>query len=131
MPFIKVLEKIPGDTIRGRMGFPNGFGWLTFGWSRFGDDNYYQGVYQIRHHREYDGVGGFNIEKKQNQFYMKPAWPIQPPSTARDAQQNKFKTALSAWQALTDEEKAGYNKIASRSSRRGYDYFMSKKLKSL
>lgn len=131
MPFIKVCEKIPAETIRKRLGKPNLFGWCIFGWSEFGDDNPYSGVYQQRRNRKWDGIGGFIIGKVQKNFYQKPAWPVQPPSAARDAQQAKFKTALQMWQALTNEQKKVYNQIANRRSRRGYDYFMSKTLKSL
>lgn len=131
MPFVEVGQYVHADTIRKRLGKPNGFGWIMFGWSEFGDDNYYQGVYQQRRNRRWNGAGGFISEKHPRNFIMKPAWPVQPPSEARDAQQAKFKTALSLWQALTLSEKMSYNKIASRRSRRGYDYFMSKTLKSL
>ncbi len=131
MPFVEVGQYIPADTLRKRMGLPNGFGWLRFGWSEFGDDNYYQGVYQQRRNRKWDGIDGFIMTSGPRNFIMKPAWPTQPASVARDAQQAKFSTALSMWQALTIEEKKYYNTIASRRSRRGYDYFMSKTLKSL
>jgi len=131
MPFVEVGHYIPADTLRKRMGKPNGFGWIIFGWSEFGDDNYYQGVYQQRRNRHWNGVDGFISDKHPRNFIMKPAWPVQPPSVARDAQQAKFKTALAMWQTLTTNEKTLYNTIASRRSKRGYDYFMSKTLKSL
>ena len=131
MPFVGVGEYVPADTIRKRLGKPNMFGWIIFGWSEFGDDNYASGVYQQRRNRRWNGINGFISEKHPRNFIMKPAWPVQPPSEARDAQQAKFKTALLAWQALTAEQKAYYNTIASRRSRRGYDYFMSITLKSL
>jgi len=131
MPFIDCWEKIPAFKITKRLGKPNMFGWIIFGWSEFGDDNEYAGVYQQRRNRKWNGVGGFIIAKSQRNFFQKPAWPTQPPSEARDAQQAKFKTALSMWQALTDEEKKAINKIATKMSRRGYDYFMSKTLKSI
>ncbi|MFZ2153990.1 MAG: hypothetical protein WAV16_02050 [Candidatus Moraniibacteriota bacterium] len=130
MPFVEVGQYVPADTIRKRLGKPNGFGWIMFGWSEFGDDNYYQGVYQQRRKRKWNGVNGFIIDGRQRNFIMKPAWPVQPVSEARDAQQLKFKNALLAWQALTESKKAEYNKIATKKSKRGYDYFMSKQLKS-
>lgn len=130
MPFVEVGQYIPADTLRKRMGKPNMFGWIMFGWSEFGDNNYASGVYQQRRNRHWDGGTHFISDKHPRNFIMKPAWPVQPPSEARDAQQVKFKTALLAWQALTISEKKVYNTIASRISRRGYDYFMSKTLKS-
>lgn len=131
MPFINWLEKIPAFTIRKRLGKPNQFGWIVFGWSEFGDPCEYSGVYQQRRHRKWNGAGGFIISQQQLNFFQKPAWPVQPASTARDAQQAKFVTALGMWQDLTTAQKKYYNKIASRKSKRGYDYFMSITLKSL
>jgi len=131
MPFVEVGQYIPADTLRKRMGIPVGFGWLIFGWSEFGDDNFYQGCYQQRRNRKWNGKGGFIMIGPPRNFIMKPAWPVQTPSVARDAQQAKFSTALSMWQGLTAEQKKYYNTIASRRGKRGYDYFMSKTLKSL
>lgn len=131
MPFVEVGQFVPADTIRKRLGKPNQFGWIMFGWSEFGDDNYAAGVYQQRRNRRWNGIDGFISEKHPRNFIMKPAWPVQPPSEARDAQQDKFRTAIGMWQALTTSEKEVYNKIATRRSRRGFDYFMSKTLKSL
>jgi len=131
MPFISSWDRLPAIIIRKRLGKPNLCGWAICGWSECGDNNPWSGVYQQRRNRQWDGVGGFVISQKQRNFIQKPAWPSQPPSEARDAQQAKFKTALEMWQALTPEEKKAYNSIAIKKSRRGYDYFMSKTLKSL
>lgn len=131
MPFITPWDKIPAATIRKRLGKPNGFGWIIPGWSEFGDSCQYSGVYQQRHHRKWDGNGGFIITSAPINFFQKPAWPIQPPSVLRNAQQEKFKTALSMWQSLTDEQKAVYNTIGTKRSKRCYDLFMHKTLKSL
>jgi len=102
-----------------------------FGWSEFGDDNYYQGVYQQRHNREWNGAGGFNMTSGPRNFIMKPYCPVNPKTAAQLVQQAKLVTALEMWQALTAEQKAEYNRIANRKSKRGYDYFMTKTLKSL
>ena len=131
MPFIGVCEKIPADTIRKRLGKPNQFGWITFGWSEFGDNNPYSGVYQQRHNRKWNGAGGFIMTSGPKNFFMKPAWPVYVETWDRNVQIEKFKYSLIMWQALTEAEKMSYNRIASRKSKRGYDYFMSKTLKSL
>lgn len=130
MPFVGAWEYLPAIKITKRLGKPNQFGWIRFGWSEFGDNNPWAGCYQQRRHRKWDGAGGFIIGGSQKNFIMKPAWPVQPASVARDAQQAKFVTALQMWQALTSEQKKVYNTIATKISRRGYDYFMSKTLKS-
>lgn len=131
MPFVEYPQKQLGFKIKKRLGKPNMFGWIIPGWSEFGDDNIFNGVYQQRRSRSWNGIDGFNIGQDPKNFVQRPAWPIQPPSVARDAQQTKFKTALGMWQALTETQKAYYNTIATRLSKRGYDYFMSKTLKSL
>ena len=131
MPFVEVGQYVPGDVLRKRLGKPNLFGWIKFGWTEFGDDNKYQGVYQQRRNRKWDGIGGFIMTSGPRNFIMKPAFPVYPNSDAQQIQTGKFKTALAMWQALTNAQKQAYNKIANRMSRRGYDYFMSKTLKSL
>lgn len=130
MPFVNVGHYIPADTIRKRMGLPNGFGWIMFGWSQFGDDNYWQGVYQQRRNRRYDGFGHFVPTSGPRNFIMKPTWPVQPASSLRDAQQLKFRNAVTAWQSLTLDQKKVYNTIATKKSRQGYQYFLSLQLKS-
>lgn len=131
MGFVTWPQRALGMTIRKRLGKPNMFGWLQFGWSEFGDTNEFSGVYQARYHRLDFWTPGYNPKGPRRDFWMRPAWPEQPASAARDAQQAKFKTALSMWQALTNEEKMWYRRYASRMSKRGYDYFMHKTLKSL
>jgi hypothetical protein len=118
-------------TIRKRLGLPNKCGWAVPGWSECGDDNDFTGTFQQRRPRIGNGKLGPVIFGRQKNFVMKPTWPIQPASALRDAQQDKFKTALSMWQALTNEQKMFYNQIATRRSKRGYDLFMSQTLKSL
>ena len=131
MPFVEFPQRILGFQIKKRLGKPNMCGWSIPGWSECGDDNNFSGVYQARQNRVWNGDGTFTLFGKRKCFQMRPAWPVQPPSVARDAQQAKFKTALLAWQALTDEQKKAYNTIATRRSKRGYDLFMTKTLKSL
>lgn len=131
MPFIGSFEKIPAHKITKRLGKPNLCGWSICGWSVCGDSNPDSGVYQQRRNRRWNGVGGFIVSEHPRNFIQRPAWPIQPPSEARDVQQAKFKVALQMWQSLTPEQKLYYNAIANKLSRRGYDYFMSITLKSL
>lgn len=131
MPFITTFEKIPAFKIRKRLGLPNMCGWAIPGWSECGDDNDFTGVYQQRRPRIGNGALAPVIFGKQKNFIQCPTWPIQPASALRDAQQEKFKTALLAWQALTNEQKMFYNQIATRRSKRGYDLFMGQTLKSL
>lgn len=131
MGYVTWPQKALGFTIKNKLGLPTFFGWLGFGWSLFGDDNEFSGYYQGRYKRLnfFDGVN--NKRGRKDNFVMRPYWPTQPPSAARDAQQNKFKTALLMWQSLTNEQKLWYGKNKPSKYRRGYDYFMSKTIKSL
>jgi hypothetical protein len=131
MPFITAFEKIPAFKITKQLGLPNMCGWAIPGWSECGDDNNYSGVYQARRRRIGNNENWRIGDPKPLNFFMRPYWPTQPPSALRDAQQDKFKTALLMWQALTSEQKMFYNRIATRRSKRGYDLFMSQTLKSL
>lgn len=130
MPFIGFPQQILGFKITKRLGLPNMCGWSVCGWSECGDDNDFNGEYQQRRPRIGNGLNEPIIFGKPKNFARRPIWPEQPASEARDAQQTKFKNALLAWQALTESQKQAYNTYASRLSRRGYDYFMSKTLKS-
>ena len=131
MAFVTYPQRVIGFQIRKRLGLPNMFGWIIPGWSQFGDDNEFTGVYQQRYRRLDYWTVGYTPKGKRDNFRMCPAWPIQPASSARDAQQAKFKTALLAWQALTNEQKEVYNTYATKISKRGYDIFMHQKLLSL
>ena len=131
MPFVGVCTHVPADTMRKRLGKPNMFGWIMFGWSEFGDNNPYSGVYQQRHNRKWNGAGGFVMTSGPKNFIMKPAWPADRETFDRKLQREKLIYAMIVWQSLTAEEKMEYNKIASRIPKRGFDYFMSKTLKSL
>lgn len=130
MPFVEYPQAQIGFKIKGRIGRPAGCGHAMCGWSVCGDTIDWSGLYQQRRNRSFNSLTEKWEFGKARNFVMRPYWPVQPASVAREAQQDRFKTALSAWQALTDEQKAGYNEVASRRSKRGYDYFMSKYLKS-
>ena len=131
MAWLNENEKAIDFIIQGRIGRPMLCGWAWCGWSQCGEFIEFNGTYQMRRTRIGNGLHEPIIFGKSKVCKMMPTWPVQPPSAARDAQQAKFRIALSAWQALAPNEKEYYNNIASRISKRGYDYFMSRYLKSL
>lgn len=131
MPFVVWPQQLLGFKIKKRLGLPNMFGWLIYGWGQYGDDNIFSGLYQQRRRRIGNGKNEPIIFGKIKNFVQRPQWPIQPPSAARDFVQSSFSVALSMWQALTPSQKNVYNTIATRRSKRGYDLFMSQTLKSL
>lgn len=131
MPFIDAWEKVPCISIKNRLGLPNGFGWIRPGWSEFGDNNDYAGVYQGRRRRRGTLVGEQVFLQQKENFFMKPCWPVDPATSAQITQRDKMATAVSMWQALTISEKKSYNQIAVRKSRKGYNFYLSLTLKSL
>lgn len=131
MPFVDFPQKAIGIDVRGRLGLPAQCGYIVPGWSEMGDDNDFVGVYQRRPRRLGTIVGGQVFMQKKENFWMKPAWPVDPATAAQITQRDKMATAVSMWQALTTEQKKLYNDTATRKSRKGYNLFLAQTLKSL
>lgn len=130
MPYINFPQKILGFTVTKRLGLPNMFGWIVPGWSMFGDTNDYAGVYQGRHRRLDFWTAGYNPKGKKDNFMMKPAWPSNPQTVPQQAHRATFADGVTAWQALTVEQKNVYRKNGTRKGRKGFCLFMSEYLKS-
>lgn len=111
IPFIK--------TIRNRLFRDTGrFGLFQFGDYEFGSLNSlgrdFDGVYQMRH-----GLDGYIPVKMR---FQETREEVATP--ARVANWNKFKSAVAAWQSLTDEQKKVYNDKAKGTSRTGNNLFI-------
>lgn len=123
-------QKVVGFTVRGRIGRPMLCGFAMPGWSQCGEDIELAGVYQGRISRK--GITlGQPIVGRHEICFMRPCWKQYEGSEAQGVQTDKFKTAMTMWQGLTAEQKAYYNNIAVKKSRRGYNYFLSITLKTL
>jgi hypothetical protein len=96
-----------------KIGLPNFFGGLYFGWSQFGDKNEASGIYRVAKIKK-----DFVVQKMQFYDYKITA------STGQIASRNKFALAVSAWQALTDDEKKQYNELARNRPFYGYHLFI-------
>jgi hypothetical protein len=131
MPFVTYPQQILGLKIRKRLGLPNQCGWAICGWSQCGDVNQFSGVYQQRRKRIGNNHTWRIGDPKPHNFMQKPAWPSNVYHENRQIWRNQFKVAVEAWQALTSEQKEGYNKIAIKKGRHGYNFFIAKTLKSL
>jgi hypothetical protein len=130
MPFVQYPQQILGMKIQKRLGKPCMCGYIIPGWSEMGDDNEFSAQYAQRRHRKGNGKLVPPTYGTPKNFYMRPYWPTQPPSDARNAQQEKLHQAVHSWQALTYSQKQAYNAIAIRYNRRGYNYFISQTIKS-
>lgn len=112
VPFIK--------TIRNRLHRDTGrFGLFHYGNYEYGAENEIgrdlDGVYQMRNCQE-----GYIPVKMRFQKTRE-----ETPTDARVANWNKFANAVSAWQALTDEQKAVYNERAKGTNKTGNNIFIS------
>lgn len=118
MPKIRPCIEFMSFTIRKKHARPWGFGLSWFGHTRFGEYNPKAGVYQRRH------------TKKGTIFVkMKFSRPTNPRTMLQQACRLKFANAVLAWQNLTNEEKAYYNKLKYKGYKTGYAIFISKYLK--
>jgi hypothetical protein len=102
-----------------KFGSPNCYGRSIFGFSFYGEENDFAGIYRRRPH-----PGGVSIVKMQ--FYRPPVSRTDGQATQRD----KFQAAVSAWQALTDEERQAKRTEATRRSKRGYNVFLTEYLET-
>ncbi len=101
------------------------FGEAIFGDTNFGnvdvpdiDPNY--GIYQLRHCKE----GLISVRMR---FYT----PYNPQTELQQANRNKMTLAVAAWQVLTSEERAVYNKRAIGKHFSGYNLFLREYMLSL
>lgn len=128
--FVKPGEKLASLKMTKRLGKPTQFGWITYGWSEFGDDNFAAGVYQGRPRRKTFVQRGEKIPGKRYNFFMKPAWPVNTITERRTEVRGKFRDGVNAWKDLTPEQKSWYNEKADKQRRKGFCLFMSQFLKS-
>ncbi|MFA5359232.1 MAG: hypothetical protein WC310_05475 [Patescibacteria group bacterium] len=98
---------------------PNGYGLAVYGFSYFGHNNPFSGIYQRRRRR-----GGVSITRMK--FYRPPVSRTEGQAALRD----KFQSAVNAWQALSDAEREELRHLACRRSKRGYNVFITQYLKT-
>lgn len=107
-----------------------GFANMRFGFTGFGDNRFFAGVYQKR-------VTGYNHKgriagRPRNAYYvrMKSYRPTNPNTPLQVACRAVFATAISNWSALTENEKVVYNERGTRRSLPGRNLYISEYLKS-
>lgn len=103
----------------------DGFGFIRFGFSLFGSNFYFAGVYQKR-------VTGYNNQgriagRPRRAYYVRMRYyrPTNPNSIAQQAGRTKFAEACAGWATLSDSEKVVYNRRANKMSRRGRNLYIS------
>jgi len=110
---VEPIDAIASMRLAGRFGFSGGYGLVRHGKGRFGFYHVYAGIYQMQ-------------TSLQGKFLSKVAFytPTNPRTTAQQAQRAKYAAAVGAYRALTDLQKASYNKAGNARGMRGYVYFM-------
>ena len=104
---------------RKRLGHPTYYGRGTYGVTHYGVRNERYGIYQQRHCSD-------GLRTVKMRFY----WPHYSQSEAIVASRNKFAAAIAAWQLLTTEQKAVYNRRAIGKHKSGYNIYISEYMKS-
>lgn len=99
--------------IRGTLGKPNELGEMWCGWSECGEFVPEAGVYQVRRSQK----GTYNVR-------MKHYHGANPQTVPQQNNRSKFAQAIAAWQALSEPEKAVWNKKRYPTRMTGYNRFL-------
>lgn len=108
-----------GFEIRKRLGKPNQLGEMWCGWSEFGDDDPFAGVYQRR-------------PRKKGQIIVKMAhaWPDCGHTPRQIYVRGVFAAGVTAWHALTTLQKQAYNRRKYPKGQSGFTRHMTEYLKA-
>ncbi len=113
MPVFRIKERLHSVSASKKIGLPNQLGTIIFGWSEFGDDNPYSGIYINRFENNRRQVYRINFP---NEYNLNTGITM--------ASKTKFKNAILAWQALSGAQKKEYNRLAFGRQMSGYNYFV-------
>jgi hypothetical protein len=119
MAIVDFPNRADSFEVRGRVGLPVELGNFWCGWSVLGDDDTGSGIYQRRPRQ-----GGQIIVK------MRHYWPNNPQYEDQQAWRGVFADAVSAWQALTTEQKLEWKKKKWPRKMTGYNRFLRAYLKT-
>lgn len=107
-----------------------GFANMRFGFTGFGDNRFFAGVYQKR-------VTGYNQKgripgRPRNAYYvrMKSYRPTNPNTPLQVACRAMFANSISSWSLLTESQKNVYNKRGIKRSLPGRNLYISEYMKS-
>lgn len=108
---------------------PNGLGEHILGWTQLGDVNKYSGYYQKRLCQETSYSHTKAKRKCIKYIRCRPYWPRQNKTERWHEVHNNFANGVSAWHALSTEQKMYYNNLKQPFSQTGFTRFMSQYLK--
>lgn len=115
---------------RGKYGFGRGYGGSQYGHARYGLSDNNAGIYQ---RKVYGANSTLRSTKKGGRYAISRQRFYRPTNTRQPAQQawrGQFAGAISAYHALTDEERAMLSIQAKKRGTSGYHLFISQWLQS-
>lgn len=119
MAVIEVASHGVATQTRGKIGAPSAYGSTGYGTFEYGAGADILGIYQVR-----------TRYGKQVVVKMKYYTPTNPQSIAQQANRQKYADSVTAWQALTDNQKEIYNENARYKQYSGYNLFQKEYLLS-
>lgn len=119
MAKLSTKQKFIALETRGRIGRPSTFGRAHCGFNLLGADDSLFGTYQKARF-----ATGREISLRP--FY----WPTNPQSVAQQANRGKFSAGVVAYRALTTDQLIDINKAGQSRGLTGYNYFLSKYLRT-
>lgn len=127
---IEPTDTLKSLTVQNLFGTSAGYGFAVLGRAQCGDDNFVGGIYQKRH-TGYNQTGRIAGRVRKTYYVLMRDNPTTNPNTeAQQTQRSKFADAVSAWQGLTNEQKANYNTRRNIGARSGYNIFISEYMKT-
>ena len=141
MPEVQGIEKLVSFSPAKRMGKHREYGRGMFAFSEFGDDDIYLvlfpygvssfGKTDFGDHLIFSGIFRRDNVTGEVKYYREPYYTPKNPRTApQQTQRGKLADGVVAWQALTPEQKAVYNKNAIGKRMFGYHLFLKEYLLS-
>lgn len=114
MAIVDRMKDLPCLAVRGKHSLPGGLGDFVLGKSQLGYLDEKNGVYQMRH-RLKPGVP-YTLDKRSPKVAVKCKyyWPPYPGVAGQIASREKFQNAMTAWNALTFEQKAPWKARAAK-----------------
>lgn len=108
-----------GVKIKKKLTASSAYGVRRYGGFHYGAGADTHGIYRV-----------MTILGKQTQVKEKLYWPTNPQTEAQQANRQKYTDGVVAWQALTPEQEAVYNKKAIGKRMSGYNLFLQEYLLS-
>jgi hypothetical protein len=113
MPVLHPIARLKSIRSQQKIGYRVGYGGSEYGVTALGVPVDFAGIYRVRHYNQ-------KVYHEKMDFYTYVITHTDPQNVNR----GKFANAVSAWQALTTEQKAVYNKRAVGRHMFGYHLFL-------